>query len=189
MAQQPNKYRNYTEDAGARLLVAGGTLTGVSPTAVASIESEWPKDRTMSSRGGPTSINQQTNVIGFPAHPRGLLDKVTVVQLAGSATTFEVWVVDRWQEECYLPNLVWRSSAVQVMSGTVPTYYDAGPGGYSYYSFASANSNVIHAYGILSAYENRATFDHDESELYLVVKPNTGSDNNFHVTVATLALT
>ena len=183
-----NKYKNYTADAGARLLMAGGILRTVSATTIASIESEWEKDRAMTIRGGPTSVNRQTNVVGFPAHSRGLLDKGTVVQLSGSATSFEVWVLDRWQEECYLPNLVWRSSAVQVMSGSLPTYYDTGAGS-GYYSFTSQNSNVIHAYGILAAYENRATFDHDEKELYLVVKPNTGADNVYHVAVATLALT
>jgi len=180
------RWKNECDEAGNRLLVSAATLRGVSQTAIATVDSEWKRARAWSLRGGPEEVNRQTNTIQLLAHARGFLESVNVVQLSGSATTFEVWLVDRWQEERYLPNLIWRSSAVQSLTGIYPQYaYDGyGP----YYTFAPVTENMIWAYGIMAPYENRADKDNDLNEIYLIVRPNAGADNVYHAKITTVAL-
>jgi hypothetical protein len=179
-----SKYLNTTNDPGNRLRVASTVLSGVSATAVASHVDDWAKDRFWARQGGAGTLNPNPNMMAFRAFPRGFLESVLVVQLAGSATAFEVWVLDRWQDGFYMPNLVWRSANVVAYSGQEKHYDPAG----GYYYFSPVTQRAIWAYGLMAAYENRAVYTHEEHELYLGIIPNAGADNEFTVKVSTLAL-
>jgi hypothetical protein len=190
------KYKICAEDPGDQLWEVSGRMTGVSEDDAGTLEGDW-EARPLQRMGGVTPpdggvIYQHRGLVRFPAHVRGFLESIKVIQESGTATSFTIYVLDRWQEGEYEGNVIYRSDAVVSLASeyaTVTPYaYGTPDYGYSYQTFADTTLNVIYAYGLMIPYENRATVLHDAPELYFKIKPNAGADNNFRVKINTVAL-
>jgi hypothetical protein len=188
------KYKTYTEDPGNRLNVVSGVLSGVSggppSTHIGNAVGDFADRAFEVLADPPTRPNH--GIVRFQAHARGFLDSVLVAQLAGSATDFTVVVLDKFQDGNSPPNYVWINSTTVTLPGEYgvekPIPYGQPGYGYNYTDYISGSFKTIFSYGIMSSYENRATYAHDASELYLMVIPNAGVDNVFRVRLATVAL-
>jgi len=180
----------YTEDSGDRLRLVSGVISGCGTNLVGGTVSDWDDRKLIVIDDPPLRPNH--GIVRVPVHPRGFLESVLIVQLAGSATDFSVVLLDRMQEGNYPPNWIWTSSTVVAVAGEEgkekPYPYGDPEYGDSYTEYTAGTYKMIHAYGIMAPYENRSTYKHDMSEIYLMVFPNAGTNNEYSVKIATIAL-
>jgi len=193
-----SKYNEITEDPGNKLNEVSGRLIGVGADTVGTVTSDWKVGarpnafRTMSVIDDPP-LRPNRGFIKAPVHARGFLESVLIVQLGGTSTDFSVVFLDRIQEGNYPPNWIWRSATVVTVPGETgvvsPYPYGSYQYGYSYTTYTDSNFKMIYAYGIMAAYENRTTYEHDASEFYFKVIPDGAStDNDYSVKFSTIAL-
>jgi len=192
------KYNTYTEAPGDRLVEVSGILEGVGAETAGSVTTDWNVGETPTTKRTMSIINDPPLIpnrgfVKIPAHPRGFLETVLIVQLGGTATDFSVVVLDRMQEGNFPPNWIWRSGTVVTLPGEYaevkPYPYGDYQYGYSYTEYTADTFRMIHAYGIMAAYENRTTYEHDAAEIYLKIIPaGLSTDNDFSVKLNTIAL-